>query len=114
MNIINLLNKRVVLYKNEKLSPIIFEPEGPIQVRMKVENLTEHGIVKRGYWTHTRDLPAPHTNTLYIVSSLVAMFELFENNRRDLVFPWGMVRGESGEVFACKSLCQPHHRPAGA
>lgn len=110
MTYVNLFDKEVVLYKNESLPPIIFPPEGPIQVRCKTEDITPNGIVKRGVWTHTRDLPPSDGETLYIVGSLVAMFELYENNRLDLVFPWGKVRTESGDVIACRALVRPERR----
>lgn len=111
MNIINLHSHDVVVYPKDVAAPITFKAEGPIQVRMKVENVTENGIVKRGYWTHTRDLPSQKPETLYIVSSLVAMFELYHNNRLDLVFPWGMIRSQDGRVIACRALCRPELPP---
>ena len=110
MNIINLHKNDVILYPRINSSPIRFEARGPIQVRMKVEDVTTNGIVKGGHWTHTRDLPDTEPETLYIVSSLVAMFELYENDRLDLVFPWGMVRTEAGNVIACRALCRPNRR----
>ena len=114
MNIINLHSNDVVVYVNEHTSPIVFEAEGPIQVRMKVEDITPNGIIKRGYWTHTRNIPPQAPETLYIVSSLVAMFELYENNRLDLLFPWGMVRSHEGQgqVIACRALCRPQRPPS--
>lgn len=107
MNIINLQANDVVVYASESANPVIFPSDGSIQVRMSVENVTPNGIVKRGHWTHTRGLPGPEKDTLYIVSSLVAMFELFHNKRMDLVFPWGMIRANNGNVIACRSLCRP-------
>lgn len=107
MTFINLLSNEVVVYLDEKTTPISFPSEGKIQVRMRVEDLTPNGIVKRGHWTHTRNLPEPATDKLYIVSSLVAMFELYANNRLDLVFPWGMVRSNGGDIVACRALCRP-------
>lgn len=106
MKIINLQKYPVVVIP-KKGEPISFEPEGAVQVRMDVRDVTENGVVKDGFWTHTRDLPRPAPSTLYIVSSLVAMFELYKNGRDDLLFPWGLVRSEDGRVIGCKALCRP-------
>lgn len=76
---------------------------------MSVENVVESGVVKQGTWTHTRGLPKPSPNTLYIVSSLVAMFELYENNRTDLLFPWGLVK-DHGKTIGCRGLCRPRKK----
>lgn len=111
MRIVNLQNNDVVVYPSEDARPIVFKAEGPIQVRMKTYDVTSGGLVKRGYWTHTKGLPDPEPETLYIVSSLVAMFELYQNNRLDLIFPWGMVRNEAGRVIACRGFCRPELPP---
>lgn len=111
MNIINLLSNDVVVYPNTEGNPIVFPSQGKLQVRMMVEDVTQNGIIKRGHWTHTRGLPDPAPDTLCIVSSLVAMFELYENDRQDLIFPWALIRGESGNVLACRSLTRPHRNP---
>ena len=110
MRIVNLHANDVYVYVNESTSPVVFPSEGPIQTRMKVEDLTPNGVVKRGYWSHTRGLPRPEPDTLYIVSSLTAMFELYNNGRTDMLFPWGMIRRDGGEVIACRALCRPHLR----
>jgi hypothetical protein len=110
MKIINLQQYPVVLFPRKGSNPITFNPEGPVQVRMDVKNVTENGIIKDGYWTHTRNLPKPEENTIYIVSSLVAMYELYSNNRTDLVFPWGLIRNVENRVIGCKALCRPRKK----
>lgn len=107
MRIINLQRHPVTVHPPNGGTPVTFPSRGQVQVRMRPENLTENGLVKRGRWTHTLDLPAPRPDTLYIVSSLVAMFELFNNDRTDMLFPWGLVKDEHGRVVGCKALCAP-------
>ncbi len=111
MKIINLLSNDVVVYVNEKVEPAVFKTEGPIQTRMKTIDVTANGIVKKGYWSHTRGIPEPTEDTLYIVSSLTAMFELYENGRTDLLFPWAMIRNNESKVMACRALVRPETRP---
>lgn len=86
---------------------VVFPSEGRVQVRMDVRDVTGNGLLKSGHWTHTRGLPRSDQQTLYIVSALVAMFELFSNDRTDLLFPWGQVRDSSGRTLGCKALCRP-------
>jgi hypothetical protein len=111
MKIVNLQANDVVVLVRDDAQPVVFPSQGSLQVRMRTEDLTENKVVKRGYWTHTRGLPKPEAGTLYIVSSLVAMFELFQNNRLDLLYPWGMVRHNDGRVIACRALCRPELPP---
>lgn len=111
IEIVNLHAKPIWVYPKKHGKPVVFAPRGPIQTRMRTEDVTRNGIIKRGYWTHTRDLPEPKPGTLYIVGSLVAMFELTHNNRLDMLFPWGMIRAENGNVLACRALCNPTHPP---
>lgn len=106
IDIINLQAHDVIVFPSETADPIMFPSQGPVQVRMEVSDVTPNGLIKTGNWTHTRNLPAPQENTLYIVSALVAMFELHTNNRTDLLFPWGMIK-EKGRIIGCKALCNP-------
>lgn len=110
--IINLQANDITVITSDDSAPVVFPSDGKLQVRMSTEDLTPNGLIKKGHWTYTRNLPEPTKDTIFIVSSLVAMFELYENDRRDLVFPWGMVRGDSGRVIACQALCSPRKRPA--
>ena len=111
INIINLLKDDVVVYVNDNVEPAVFKAQGPIQTRMKTEDVTKNGIVKKGYWTHTRGLPSPTEDTLYIVSSLTAMFELLQNSRTDLLFPWGLIRNNQTQVMACRALVRAETHP---
>lgn len=111
MKIVNLQSRDVVVYTTPEAKPIVFPSEGKLQVRMEVENLTPNGVVKRGYWTHTRGLPKQEPETLYIVSSLVAMYELYQNGRLDLVFPWALIYSHQGDVLACRALTRPNLPP---
>lgn len=107
MKIINLQRHPVTVVPHDKAQPVTFPSEGMVQVRMKVDDLTPNGVVKDGFWVYTRDLPKPQPETLYIVSSLVAMFELYVNDRTDLLFPWGLIKDSNGRVHGCRALCRP-------
>lgn len=107
VNIINLQRHPVTVVPNDDAKPITFPSMGQVQVRMKVQDMTESGVIKDGFWVYSRGLPKPKANTLYIVSSLVAMFELHENGRTDLLFPWGLIKDTHGRVHGCRALCRP-------
>lgn len=110
MRIINLQRHPVTVIPNDNARPVTFPSEGMVQVRMKVQDMTDNGVVKDGFWVYTRDLPDPAPDTLYIVSSLVAMFELYQNNRTDLLFPWGLIKDSHGRVHGCRALCRPRKK----
>ena len=105
VNIINLTPHSVMLKYADNDGLHTIEPSGTIARCVATTEVV--GLIN-GLFNETRtvygsvtDLPEPQPNTLYIVSSLVA---LALPKRHDLRIPNESIRDEAGRIVGCKSL----------
>lgn len=74
--------------------------------RVIEEYRTEDGIPIVEYG-EVEGLPDPEPRTLFIVSRVVA--ERL-SHRRDLVFPWSLIRDDKGRVIGCRQFAKAEER----
>lgn len=101
MNVMNLTPHTVKLIKKD--TEILYPPSGQI-ARVKeefepVKKKTDIPLSKRRF-KGVEGLPEKKKDTLYIVSSIVAL----SCNRGDLIVPVDFVRSEKGEIVGCKGF----------
>lgn len=105
MNIVNLTPHRIAIcFDNGSTLPI--EPSGQLarvsSKTVKIGMFNNIPITTTVYGDVV-GLPEPKTDTIYIVSSLVAQHV---KNRDDVFIPNESVRDDKGRIIGCRSLCR--------